>query len=372
MDVINKLIEKSYKTKKIDINEVLTMVNEMNLSNDDFETILNELRNHGIEIFEEEPEYINDDTVISENDDIRQYLNEIGKIRVLSPEEEKMYFEKFLAGDENARQKLIEHNLKLVVSIAKKMYIKRLSTLSFLDLVQEGNIGLITALEKFDVTKGYKFSTYATWWIKQAMTRASYDQGKTIRVPVHSSEIAKKMYAYRSKMLQEKGVEPTIEDYMREFKSTRQTVLSIINSNNVVSLETPVGEEKETTLGELLLDMESSNFEESIPNKMLLEQMIKILEADEIAKSLKADEIVKGKKKKRFPKDALGILCLKFGIRKNGDSLKFVEPLSLEAVGKRYGITRERVRQIIDRTVRELKKELGLVSEEEEIEYKKK
>lgn len=259
-------------------------------------------------------------------DPVRQYLREIGRVPLLSAEEEVELAKRYEAKDKKAKDKLTESNLRLVVSIAKK-YIGR--GLSLLDLIQEGNQGLIRAVEKYDWRKGYKFSTYATWWIRQAITRAIADQARTIRIPVHMVETINKLYRISRKLMQELGREPTAEEIAEEAEIDADRVREIFKiAQEVASLEAPVGEDKESFLGDFIPD-DSQLSPVDAASKQLLKDHL-----DEVLSTL-SDREAK-------------VLRLRFGLE--GD-----KQMTLEEVGKVFGVTRERIRQIEAKALRKLK-----------------
>ena len=263
---------------------------------------------------------------INIDDPVRMYLREIGRIPLLSYDEELEHAKKVLAGDEAAKQKLAESNLRLVVSIAKK-YVGR--GMLFLDLIQEGNMGLIKAVEKFDYTKGYKFSTYATWWIRQAITRAIADQARTIRIPVHMVETINKLIRTSRHLLQQLGREPTPEEIAAEMEIPVEKVTEIQKiAQDPVSLETPIGEEDDSHLGDFIQDDDSPAPQEAAAYTLLREQL------EEVMKTL-------------TPREAK-VLKLRFGLE-DGKSR------TLEEVGKEFNVTRERIRQIEAKALRKLR-----------------
>jgi len=253
-------------------------------------------------------------------DAVQMYLMGIGKISLLTGDEEKELAKKILHGNEEARQKLIEANLRLVVSIAKK-YIGRSSHLTLLDLIQEGNIGLFKAVEKFDYTKGYKFSTYATWWIRQAITRALADQARTIRIPVHMVETISKFTQVKRRLLQDLGREPLAEEIAAEMNMEIEKVRHIMKiSQETISLETPLGDDDEdSTLGEFIEDEKEIMPSQSAARGLLRDQL----------KEIMSDLNPREQK----------ILAMRFGLE---DGVTH----TLEEVGKEFGVTRERIRQI--------------------------
>ena len=263
---------------------------------------------------------------INIDDPVRMYLREIGRIPLLSYDEELEPAKKVLAGDEAAKQKLAESNLRLVVSIAKK-YVGR--GMLFLDLIQEGNMGLIKAVEKFDYTKGYKFSTYATWWIRQAITRAIADQARTIRIPVHMVETINKLIRTSRHLLQQLGREPTPEEIAAEMEIPVEKVTEIQKiAQDPVSLETPIGEEDDSHLGDFIQDDDSPAPQDAAAYTLLREQL------EEVMKTL-------------TPREAK-VLKLRFGLE-DGKSR------TLEEVGKEFNVTRERIRQIEAKALRKLR-----------------
>ena len=263
---------------------------------------------------------------INVDDPVRMYLREIGRIPLLTFEEELDLAKRILEGDEDAKQKLAESNLRLVVSIAKK-YVGR--GMLFLDLIQEGNMGLIKAVEKFDYTKGFKFSTYATWWIRQAITRAIADQARTIRIPVHMVETINKLIRTSRHLLQQLGREPSPEEIAQEMEIPVEKVVEIQKiAQDPVSLETPIGEEDDSHLGDFIQDDDSPAPQDSAAYTMLREQL------EEVMNTL-------------TPREAK-VLKLRFGLE-DGKSR------TLEEVGREFKVTRERIRQIEANALRKLR-----------------
>ncbi len=263
---------------------------------------------------------------VSVDDPVRMYLREIGKIPLLSYEEELDLAKRILDGDEAAAQKLAESNLRLVVSIAKK-YVGR--GMLFLDLIQEGNMGLIKAVEKFDYHKGFKFSTYATWWIRQAITRAIADQARTIRIPVHMVETINKLIRTSRHLLQQLGREPTPEEIAKEMEIPVEKVMEIQKiAQDPVSLETPIGEEDDSHLGDFIPDDDSPAPQDSAAYTLLREQL------EEVMSTL-------------TPREAK-VLKLRFGLEDG-------KARTLEEVGKEFQVTRERIRQIEAKALRKLR-----------------
>jgi len=260
------------------------------------------------------------------NDPVRMYLKEIGKVPLLTAEEEVSLAKRIERHDMEAKRKLTEANLRLVVSIAKR-YVGR--GMLFLDLIQEGNLGLIRAVEKFDYRKGYKFSTYATWWIRQAITRAIADQARTIRIPVHMVETINKLIRVQRQLLQDIGREPTPEEIAHEMGTTPQKVREIQKiSQEPVSLETPIGEEEDSQLGDFIEDEDAA---------MPVEAVSEIMQKEELNSVLGT-----------LTHRERNVIELRFG-------LKGEHPRTLEEVGQRFGVTRERIRQIEAKTLAKLK-----------------
>ena len=260
------------------------------------------------------------------DDPVRMYLKEIGKIPLLTPEREAYLAERISQGDKQAKDELIEANLRLVVSIAKRHVGKGMY---FLDLIQEGNLGLIKAVEKFDHSKGYKFSTYATWWIRQAITRAIADQARTIRIPVHMVETIHKVSRTTRQLLQELGREPTTDEVAEALGMTADKVREIMKiAQDPVSLETPIGEEEDSHLGDFVEDNDSPAPSDSASYSLLREQLCAILHT----LTPREEQVIK----------------LRFGLEDG-------RPRTLEEVGRKFEITRERIRQIEAKALRKLR-----------------
>ena len=280
---------------------------------------------------EAEVEITEDETALSSNvkinDSVRMYLKEIGRVPLLSADEEVNLALRIQQGDQEAKQDLAEANLRLVVSIAKR-YVGR--GMQFLDLIQEGNMGLMKAVEKFDHTKGFKFSTYATWWIRQAITRAIADQARTIRIPVHMVETINKLVRVQRQLLQDLGREPTPEEIGAEMDLPTEKVREILKiAQEPVSLETPIGEEDDSHLGDFIEDDNATSPADHTAYALLKEQL------DEVLEQLTDREE--------------NVLRLRFGLDKNG------EIRTLEQVGQVFGVTRERIRQIEAKALRKLR-----------------
>ena len=277
------------------------------------------------EIVETEAEIIADSN-FSTDDPVRMYLKEIGKVPLLTADEEIELATRMSEGDEEAKRRMAEANLRLVVSIAKR-YVGR--GMLFLDLIQEGNLGLIKAVEKFDYTKGYKFSTYATWWIRQAITRAIADQARTIRIPVHMVETINKVIRVSRQLLQELGHDPSAEEIAKEMGIPVEKVRDILKiAQEPVSLETPIGEEEDSHLGDFIPDEDASEPSEAASFSLLKEQLMEVL-----------DTLTPREKK---------VLELRFGIVDG-------RTRTLEEVGKEFNVTRERIRQIEAKALRKLR-----------------
>ena len=312
-------IIKELEKKNIDV---------LKISNEDEDIVLDEIE--GEEVTEEELDLDKLEEGISEGinieDNVRMYLKEIGKIPLLTWEDEIELSKKMEEGDEVAKQQLAEANLRLVVSIAKK-YVGR--GMQLLDLIQEGNLGLMKAVEKFDYNKGYKFSTYATWWIRQAITRAIADQARTIRIPVHMVETINKATKISRQLLQELGREPKPEEIAREMNVSEDRVREILKiAQEPVSLESPVGEEEDSHLGDFIKDDNITTPAEAATYMLLKEQL------EEVMKDLSERE--------------QQVLRMRFGLDDG-------HPLTLEQVGKYFNVTRERIRQIEAKALRKLK-----------------
>ncbi|MDQ0339653.1 RNA polymerase primary sigma factor [Caldalkalibacillus uzonensis] len=293
--------------------------------------VLNDVEEDGLPIdIDEDDEFKLDDELIPPgikiNDPVRMYLKEIGRVPLLSADEEIELAKRIEQGDEEAKQRLAEANLRLVVSIAKR-YVGR--GMLFLDLIQEGNMGLIKAVEKFDYRKGYKFSTYATWWIRQAITRAIADQARTIRIPVHMVETINKLIRVQRQLLQDLGREPTPEEIAEKMDFTPEKVREILKiAQEPVSLETPIGEEDDSHLGDFIEDQDALAPSDAAAYELLKEQLEDVLDT--------------------LTDREENVLRLRFGLDDG-------RTRTLEEVGKVFGVTRERIRQIEAKALRKLR-----------------
>ncbi len=278
---------------------------------------------------DEEPELVDPDALAEEyrvDDPVRMYLKEIGKVKLLTAEEEQALAARIAEGDETAKQKLTEANLRLVVSIAKR-YVGR--GMQFLDLIQEGNMGLLKAVDKFELDKGCKFSTYATWWIRQAITRAIADQARTIRVPVHMVETINRVVKTSRQLLQELGREPTTEEIAQKLDMSASRVAEIMKiSQDPVSLETPIGEEDDSHLGDFIADNDKQEPQEAATQSLLKEQLAEVMES--------------------LTERECKVLSLRFGLEDG-------RPRTLEEVGREFNVTRERIRQIEAKALRKMR-----------------
>ena len=336
-----ELIKKGKEKGVLTYEELAESLKGLELDADSLDELYNAFHDNNIEIISENFEDDEDDDDAGEeisiedvalpknasiNDPVRMYLKEIGKISLLSLDEELALSKRVEEGDEEAKRLLAESNLRLVVSIAKR-YVGR--NLSFLDLIQEGNIGLMKAVDKFDASKGYKFSTYATWWIRQAITRAIADQAKTIRVPVHMVETINKLKRIQRQMTLELNREPTEAELAKKMNTTEEKVREIFKiSQDPLSLETPIGEEDDSHLGDFLKDESSMSPEEYAINEVLKDEIEEVL----CTLTPREEEVLK----------------LRFGLK--GGTCH-----TLEEVGNMFGVTRERIRQIEAKALRKLR-----------------
>ncbi|NLP27345.1 MAG: RNA polymerase sigma factor RpoD [Clostridia bacterium] len=334
MAIVKRLIDKGKKSGSLTYKEIMDELEEIELSPEQIEKIYEVLESMGIdvigdmgdtEVTEEELD-LSVPEGIAIDDPVRMYLKEIGKVPLLTSEEEIDLATRIEQGDISAKKKLAEANLRLVVSIAKR-YVGR--GMLFLDLIQEGNLGLIKAVEKFDFRKGFKFSTYATWWIRQAITRAIADQARTIRIPVHMVETINKLIRVSRQLLQELGREPLPEEIAKVMEMPVDKVREIMKiAQEPVSLETPIGEEEDSHLGDFIPDDEAPAPAEAAAFTMLKEQLINVL-----------DTLTPREEK---------VLRLRFGLDDG-------RARTLEEVGKEFNVTRERIRQIEAKALRKLR-----------------
>ena len=350
---LSNLIEKGKKAGKLTLKEIADVIDGLNLSQEQMDRFYATLEELNIETVGEDLPPIDDDELLpaldeleeidevteeeiaeadsmvdsySTDDPVRMYLKEIGKVSLLTQEEEIELAVRMSQGDEEAKRRMAEANLRLVVSIAKR-YVGR--GMLFLDLIQEGNLGLIKAVEKFDYTKGYKFSTYATWWIRQAITRAIADQARTIRIPVHMVETINKVIRVSRQLLQELGHDPSAEEIAAEMNIPVEKVRDILKiAQEPVSLETPIGEEEDSHLGDFIPDEDASEPSEAASFSLLKEQLMSVLAT-------------------LTPREEK-VLRLRFGIEDG-------RTRTLEEVGKEFNVTRERIRQIEAKALRKLR-----------------
>ena len=340
-EAVRKLLAAAKEKGTITSKEMADMLEGVNIKPEEMDRLYDALESMNVDIIEEdvEKELGKEDgdakeidlesmipDAISIDDPVRMYLKEIGKVPLLSAEEERELAIRMSQGDESAKQKLAEANLRLVVSIAKR-YVGR--GMLFLDLIQEGNLGLIKAVEKFDYTKGYKFSTYATWWIRQAITRAIADQARTIRIPVHMVETINKLIRVSRQLLQQYGRDPSPEELAKEMYMPEDKVREILKiAQEPVSLETPIGEEEDSHLGDFIPDEDAPAPAEAAAFTLLKEQLLDVL-----------DTLTDREKK---------VLKLRFGLDDG-------RARTLEEVGKEFQVTRERIRQIEAKALRKLR-----------------
>ena len=350
---LSNLIEKGKKAGKLTLKEIADVIDGLILSQEQMDRFYDTLEELNIETVGEDLPPIDDDELLpaldeleeidevteeeiaeadsmvdsySTDDPVRMYLKEIGKVSLLTQEEEIELAVRMSQGDEEAKRRMAEANLRLVVSIAKR-YVGR--GMLFLDLIQEGNLGLIKAVEKFDYTKGYKFSTYATWWIRQAITRAIADQARTIRIPVHMVETINKVIRVSRQLLQELGHDPSAEEIAAEMNIPVEKVRDILKiAQEPVSLETPIGEEEDSHLGDFIPDEDASEPSEAASFSLLKEQLMSVLAT-------------------LTPREEK-VLRLRFGIEDG-------RTRTLEEVGKEFNVTRERIRQIEAKALRKLR-----------------
>ena len=337
--IVKELIERGKKKGVLNHREIAMAFEETEITPEELEVVYDRIEKENIEIVEdlekeleeievskEELEDLSVPEGVSIDDHVKMYLKEIGKVDLLDAEQETELARRMSEGDEEAKKKLAEANLRLVVSIAKR-YVGR--GMLFLDLIQEGNLGLIKAVDKFDYTKGYKFSTYATWWIRQAITRAIADQARTIRIPVHMVETINKLVRVSRQLVQELGREPTPEELSKELNMPIDKVREISKiSQEPVSLETPIGEEEDSHLGDFIPDDDAPAPSDAASFVLLKEQLMDVL-------------------KTLTPREEK-VLKLRFGLDDGRQR-------TLEEVGKEFNVTRERIRQIEAKALRKLR-----------------
>ena len=344
--VMENIIAHGKMAGRISSDEILSAMGDLDFDPDQIEKLYDSMESMGVEIIDRFDETPLDDITfdiksdlsdnsdlsigmpenVNQDDPVKLYLKEIGYLPLLSPEEEIDLAIRVSEGDEKAKKRLSEANLRLVVSIAKR-YLGR--GMQFLDLIQEGNLGLIKAVEKFDYTKGFKFSTYATWWIRQAITRAIADQARTIRIPVHMVETMNKVRRVSGQLLHTNGQEPTAEEVAEELNLSADKVKEVIKaSQDPMSLDSPVGEEEDSHLGDFIPDNDALAPAESASQTMLKEQLLEVL-----------DTLTPREEK---------VLRMRFGLIDG-------HPRTLEEVGKVFCVTRERIRQIEAKALRKLR-----------------
>ena len=341
--VIKDLLELGKSKGQLSTKEILDALGELDFDPEQIEKFYDTLESQGVEIVEDFDDITIDDEELAKaegielepgmgadgvaiDDPVKVYLKEIGRVPLLTPDEEVDLAVRISNGDEAAKKRLSEANLRLVVSIAKR-YLGR--GMQFLDLIQEGNLGLIKAVEKFDYTKGFKFSTYATWWIRQAITRAIADQARTIRIPVHMVETINKVKKTNSQLLHKNGRDPTAEEISKELQMPVDKVREIMRvAQEPVSLETPIGEEEDSHLGDFIPDDDALAPQDAASMLLLKEQLAEVL-------------------KTLTPREEK-VLSLRFGLEDG-------HPRTLEEVGKEFNVTRERIRQIEAKALRKLR-----------------
>ncbi|WP_295149827.1 RNA polymerase sigma factor RpoD [uncultured Peptoniphilus sp.] len=337
-EIKNKLIKDGKKDGKLTYEEIGDAFDKYEIDSDDIDELYKVFEKEGIKLVDKKDSKDDEGEVdvtkedlsvpkgVTVDDPVRMYLKEIGKISLLTAEEEVEIAKRMEAGDEFAKKELAEANLRLVVSIAKR-YVGR--GMSFLDLIQEGNLGLMKAVDKFDYTKGFKFSTYATWWIRQAITRAIADQARTIRIPVHMVETINKLVRVQRQLVQDLGRDPLPEEIAQEMNLDVERVREIQKiAQEPVSLETPIGEEEDSHLGDFIPDDEILSPQDAATFTLLKEQLNTVLET-----------LTEREKK---------VLTLRFGLDDG-------RARTLEEVGKEFDVTRERIRQIEAKALRKLR-----------------
>lgn len=338
-EVLQEVLDLGRKRGSLSLDEIGVLLQDVDISAEELESLYTTLADAGVEVIDEQVEELGDlseeeaflgrlDVTIdhSVDDPVRIYLREIGKVPLLTMQQEVELAKLVEKKDIEAKRRLTEANLRLVVSIAKR-YMGR--GLLFLDLIQEGNLGLIRAVEKFDYRRGFKFSTYATWWIRQAVTRAIADQARTIRVPVHAVETMNKLNRVQRELLQKNGREPTVAELAAEVGLSPRKVMEIQKAaQDPVSLESPVGDEEDSELGDFIEDHDADEPLDEVFRQIRREELFRVLDS--------------------LPARERKVLELRFG-------LKGERPRTLEEVGDRFGVTRERIRQVEAKTLNRLK-----------------
>lgn len=329
---IEELVVYAKKEGIVTEEEIAQKLVKHELSPEEIDVIKKRLEEEGVKVQVEQEEKITDEDLkeimsyVKVDDPVKMYLKDIGQVELLTPEQEVELAKRILTGDERAKKELCERNLKLVVSIAKR-YLNR--NMQFLDLIQEGNLGLIKAVDKFDYTKGFRFSTYATWWIRQSITRAIADQARTIRVPVHMVETINKLSRVSKQLMQELGRDPNNAEIAERMGISEAKVNEIIRiSQDPLSLESPVGEEDESKIGDFLEDESMKSPTENATQDILRLQLLQVIET-------------------LTPREQK-VIRLRYGLDDN-------HPRTLEEVGKEFNVTRERIRQIEAKALRKLR-----------------
>ena len=331
---VNKFIDIGRKKGNVNEDDIYFRLMKYDASQEEINEVIKEIENHGIKILKAtEDDTGKDDldeiiTQVSVDDPVKTYLKDIGKVPLLTKEEEAVLAKKMSEGDEYARAKLSESNLRLVVSIAKR-YVNRSTNMQFLDLIQEGNIGLLKAVEKFDYTKGFSFSTYATWWIRQSITRAIADQARTIRVPVHMVETINRLSKTTRTLIQKLGRDPTASEIANAMGITEAKVAEIQKiAMDPISLETTIGDEEDSKISDIIEDEHADQPLEITSQTLLREQLLSVIET-------------------LTPREQK-VIRMRYGLDNQ-------HPRTLEEVGKEFNVTRERIRQIEAKALRKLR-----------------